>query len=121
MRLLKINNFEFDNGEIKEYKVAYNKIDGDGTKRNLEGTMRRQVIANKAKISVSIIDNMKASRVSEIIKYITLDTASIEFYDPKTNSIKRIDGYMNVPEPSIYAVINGEVRYASFSFNIIEL
>lgn len=118
---LKVDGLIIPSNFIKEYKVAYNKIDGEGTKRNLQGTMRRQVIANKVKLSVTLVENLTIEQTKPIMEKITKDTMSVEYYDIKTGTTKLIDAYINAPEPSIYARLGQSIRLNSLSFNIIEL
>ena len=79
-KLIKINNQEIPIELIKNIDVEYNKIDGEGTKRNLAGTMRRQVIANKVKLTVALVPMLEEDEVQKILTLITNDTATVEYY-----------------------------------------
>ena len=124
MIYLNIDGLELINEEVNEFKITYNKIDGEGTKRNLQGNMRRQVVANKVKINV-IIPLTSQKKMTDILKRITKDTASVTFLDPKTNNKKTIKAYFGAPEVKAYDVIlrDGQLmtRYDKLSFSIIEL
>lgn len=121
MTLLNIDNIEIDDEYIGAYKVSYNKIDGEGTKRNLNGDMRRQVIANKIKIEISTIENLPSEVMKNILELVTRDTVTCKFYNPKVKNYSTVKAYLNTPEPVLYAKINGDYRYKAMAFNIIEL
>lgn len=119
---LKIDEFNFPTEWIKSMKIDYNKIDGEGTKRNLDGNMRRQVVTNKIKIGVFIPENLIDSEIKLILNEITKDTAMVSFYNPKTSMIQTINAYFNTPSISPkYKTYDGITKYNSFDFNIIEL
>lgn len=118
---LKIDEFNFPVNWIKSMKIDYNKIDGEGTKRNLDGNMRRQVVTNKIKIGVSIPDYLKDSEIKLILNQITKDTAKVSFYNPKIGQIQTINAYFNTPSISPAFTYNNTTKYNSFDFNIIEL
>lgn len=121
MVTLQIDGFTFPTEWIKEIKIDYNKIDGDGTKRGLDGNMRRQVVANKLKLGVTITDYLTDVEMKQILDQITKNTASVSFFNPKTNSMDTINAYFNTPSIAPAFVYNNETKYNSFNFNIIEL
>ena len=118
---LRLNNLAINDNEIKSFSIEYNKIDGQGTKRNLEGTMRRQVIANKIKLSVGLVEHLEEDRVKKISAELTKDTSVIEFLDPITGAKTRKNVYFAPLSISMYAVAENKVIYNSFSFDAIEL
>lgn len=119
-KLIKINNQEIPIELIKNIDVEYNKIDGEGTKRNLAGTMRRQVIANKVKLTVALVPMLEEDEVQKILTLITNDTATVEYLDPKIKGLKTIKAYFSAPKVSTPMQDERGLIYNEFSFNIIE-
>lgn len=120
-KLIKINNQEIPIELIKNIDVEYNKIDGEGTKRNLAGTMRRQVIANKVKLTVALVPMLEEDEVQKILTLITNDTATVEYLDPKIKGLKTIKAYFSAPKVSTPMQDERGLIYNEFSFNIIEM
>ena len=120
-KLIKINNKEIPIELIKNIDVEYNKIDGEGTKRNLAGTMRRQVIANKVKLTVALVPLLEEDEVQKILTLITNDTATVEYLDPKIKGLKTIKAYFSAPKVSTPMQDERGLIYNEFSFNIIEM
>ncbi len=120
-KLIKINNQEIPIELIKNIDVEYNKIDGEGTKRNLAGTMRRQVIANKVKLTVALVPLLEEDEVQKILTLITNDTATVEYLDPKIKGLKTIKAYFSAPKVSTPMQDERGLIYNEFSFNIIEM
>lgn len=120
-KLIKINNQEIPIELIKNIDVEYNKIDGEGTKRNLAGTMRRQVIANKVKLTVALVPMLEEDEVQKILTLITNDTAMVEYLDPKIKGLKTIKAYFSAPKVSTPMQDERGLIYNEFSFNIIEM
>lgn len=120
-KLIKINNQEIPIELIKNIDVEYNKIDGEGTKRNLAGTMRRQVIANKVKLTVALVPMLEEDEVKKILTLITNDTATVEYLDPKIKGLKTIKAYFSAPKVSTPMQDERGLIYNEFSFNIIEM
>ena len=120
-KLIKINNQEIPLELIKNIDVEYNKIDGEGTKRNLVGTMRRQVIANKVKLTVALVPMLEEDEVQKILTLITNDTATVEYLDPKIKGLKTIKAYFSAPKVSTPMQDERGLIYNEFSFNIIEM
>ena len=120
-KLIKINNQEIPIELIKNIDVEYNKIDGEGTKRNLAGTMRRQVIANKVRLTVALVPMLEEDEVQKILTLITNDTATVEYLDPKIKGLKTIKAYFSAPKVSTPMQDERGLIYNEFSFNIIEM
>ena len=119
--LLKIDNQEIPVELIKKLQVEYNKIDGEGNKRNLAGTMRRQVIANKVKLTVELVPMLEENEVQTILSLITKDEAKVEYLDPKIKGLKTIKAYFSAPKVSTPMKDERGLIYDEFSFNIIEM
>lgn len=121
MVTLKIDEFTFPTEWIKSMKIDYNKIDGEGTKRNLNGNMRRQVVANKIKLGITCVPLLTEDNIKTILGQITKDTARVSFYNPKLGKVQTIRAYFNTPSVSPAFTYNGKTKYNGFDFNIIEL
>lgn len=122
-KLIKVDELVLYSTDFSAYKVQYQKIDGDGTKRNLQGKMRRQVVANKFKIVTKTKDLMDEEKMSQILEKITRDTFPIEFWNTKTKQYETIDCYCSVPEPEIDLINDDtdEITYKSLAMDFIEL
>lgn len=122
-KLIKMDELVLYSTDFSAYKIQYQKIDGDGTKRNLQGTMRRQVVANKIKIVVKTKELMNAEKMSKILEKITRDTFQIEFWNTKTRAYQTIDCYASAPEPEIDLLDDekDEITYKALSMDFIEL
>lgn len=121
MDLLKLGNLQLLNEEIKKFEVSYNKIDGEGTKRNLAGTMRRQVIAQKIKIEVTLVSMIEPTRLRQIIKELNKNTSTVIYYDEESGTKKTIRAYFNTTKTSLYARLKNKYYYDELSFAVIEL
>lgn len=107
--------------DFSAYKVEYQKIDGEGTKRNLKGTMRRQVVANKVKLVTKTKELLDANKTSCILEKVTQDTLSIEYWDTKTKTYKTIECYCGTPASEIDILLNDEITYKAMQIDFIEL
>lgn len=121
MIFLKLEDLVLHDTDLSGYDSEYNKIDGPGTKRNLSGTMRRQVIANKKKIYAKTKDFMTRIEMSNILKKITKDTLRIEYYDNKEDKLIAINCYCSPPKAEIDYVLNNEIFYKPIEMIFIEL
>ena len=121
MELININGLSLGYPTIKSYKVIYEKLDGSGTKRNIYGNMRRQVIANKLKIEADTVDGLTEDEVIPILNEITKDTFSPLIFNPKLNNMQHINCYSSVPEIEFEYLDNGKKKYKSFKIGLIEL
>lgn len=120
--LLYINNKLMSGNGLLAYKVTSNKIDGEGTKRNLAGTMRRQVIANKIKLEITSKEDLTEDEAQYILKEVRKDSAIVRFLDPKTKSLETIEAYFDsVPAEISYISEDGRIIYKAISFSIIEM
>ncbi|MEG0283056.1 MAG: DUF6711 family protein [Clostridia bacterium] len=121
MQLLNVDGLVLNDSDLSEYKIEYNKIDGDGTKRNLSGTMRRQVVANKIKITIKTRELIESEKIKGLIDKVTKDTLILTFVDTKTNVNKTISCYCNAPSPELDAIIENVLFYKAMSISFIEL
>ncbi len=122
MKLMRIGELVLNDTDFSSYKIEYQKIDGDGTKRNLEGTMRRQVIANKIKLVTKTKELMEPSKMSALLSKITQDTFTIdEYWNSKTNSYQTLQCYCGTPSPEIDMIQNDEITYKAMQIDFIEL
>ena len=122
MKLMKIGELVLNDTDFSSYKTEYQKIDGEGTKRNLKGTMRRQVVANKVKLVTKTSNMITKEKLSEILKIVRQDTFKIdEFYDTDSMTYKSMDCYCGTPAPEIDMILNDEISYKEMSLDFIEL
>lgn len=122
MILMKIGDLVLYDTDFSAYKTEYQKIDGEGTKRNLKGTMRRQVVANKIKLVTKTSNFITKERMSDILNKVRQDTFTInKFYDTESRSYKSMDCYCATPAPDIDEIINEEISYKEMSLDFIEL
>lgn len=122
MKLMRIGELVLNDTDFSVYKTEYQKIDGEGTKRNLQGTMRRQVIANKIKLVTKTKELLDPEKISAILQKVTQDTLTIdEFLDSKTNSYKSMKCYCSTPISDIDMILNNEVTYKALPIDFIEL
>ena len=122
MLLMQIGELVLNDTDFSSYKTEYQKIDGEGTKRNLKGTMRRQVVANKVKLVTKISDMVTEEKMSKILKKAKQDTFKIDkFYDTETRAYRTINCYCGTPAPEIDQILNGEISYKAMPLDFIEL
>lgn len=122
MKLMRIGELVLNDTDFSSYKIEYQKIDGEGTKRNLEGTMRRQVIANKIKLVTKTKELMEPSKMSALLSKITQDTFTIdEYWNSKSNSYQALQCYCGTPSPEIDMIQNDEITYKAMQIDFIEL
>lgn len=122
MKLMRIGELVLNDTDFSAYKTEYQKIDGDGTKRNLAGTMRRQVVANKVKLVTKTKELMDPNKMSAILNKVTQDTLTIdEYWNSKTNSYQSMQCYCGTPASDIDEIQNDEITYKAMSIDFIEL
>lgn len=122
MLLMQIGELVLNDTDFSSYKTEYQKIDGEGTKRNLKGTMRRQVVANKVKLVTKISDMITEEKMSEILKKVKQDTFKIDrFYDTETRDYRTMNCYCGTPAPEIDQILNDEISYKAMTLDFIEL
>lgn len=112
--------------DLSGYKNSHNKIDGEGTKRNMAATMRRQVIANKFKLEVKTKSPLTESEVKEILLCLRQDTFEVEFHTSLSTEMMSMKNYGGTPVEEIddvYVYPDGteEIMYKAMSFSLIEL
>ena len=114
MMLIRIGELVLNDTDFSAYKTEYQKIDGEGTKRNLKGTMRRQVVANKVKLVTKTKELMDVNKMAELLNVITQDTFKIdEYWNTKSKAYESMECYCGVPAP--------EITYKSMQMDFIEL
>lgn len=122
MKLMKIGDLVLNDTDFSSYRTEYQKIDGEGTKRNLKGTMRRQVVANKIKLVTITKELMDSDKMATLLKIITQDTFKIdEFWNTKTKSYQSMKCYCGTPVTEIDMILNDEITYKAMSIDFIEL
>lgn len=112
--------------DLSKYKAAHNKIDGEGTKRNLAGTMRRQVIANKVKLEFSTKYPLSEPEAKDILICLKQDTFEVRYHTVLKTELMTMKNYAGVPEEElddVYEKQDGseEAFYKAMSISIIEL
>lgn len=122
MKLMRIGELVLNDTDFSAYKTEYQKIDGEGTKRNLQGTMRRQVIANKVKLVTKTNELMSSDKMSALLEKVTQDTFTIdEYWNSKTKSYQSMQCYCGVPASEIDMLLNEEITYKAMQVDFIEL
>lgn len=122
MKIMRIGELVLNDTDFSVYKTEYQKIDGDGTKRNLQGTMRRQVVANKIKLVTKTKELMEPDKMSALLEKITQDTFTIdEYWNSKTKSYQSMKCYCGAPASEIDMLQNDEITYKAMSIDFIEL
>lgn len=112
--------------DLSKYKNTHQKIDGEGTKRNLAGTMRRQVIANKVKLEFSTKEPMTQNETATILSALKQDTFEIKYHTSLGTQLMAMQVYGGPPTEEIddiYVKQDGteEVFYKAMQVSIIEL
>lgn len=122
MKLMRIGELVLNDTDFSAYKTEYQKIDGEGTKRNLQGTMRRQVVANKVKLVTKTKALMDIDKMSELLEVVTQDTFKIdEYWNTKTKQYESMNCYCGAPSPEMDMILNDEMTYKAMSIDFIEL
>lgn len=122
MKLMRIGELVLNDTDFSLYKIEYQKIDGEGTKRNLAGTMRRQVVANKIKLITKTKELVDPDKISSILNKITQDTLTIdEYWNTKTKSYQSMQCYCGTPSPEFDMIQNDEITYKAMQIDFIEL
>lgn len=122
MKLIRIGELVLNDTDFSAYRVEYQKIDGEGTKRNLQGTMRRQVVANKVKLVTKTKELLNPDKLASLLQKVTQDTLTIdEYWDSKSKTYKSMQCYCGVPAPEIDMILNDEITYGAMSVDFIEL
>lgn len=122
MKLMRIGDLVLNDTDFSAYKTEYQKIDGEGTKRNLAGTMRRQVVANKIKLIAKTKELIDPDKMSIILDKVTEDTLIIdEFWNTKTKSYQSMKCYCGTPAPEMDMIQNDEITYKAMQIDFIEL
>ncbi len=120
MILIKIEDLEVPKELLKNYKIEYQKIDSENSKRNVLGDFKRKVITNKLKIKTSTVDDLAEEIVAPILNKICQDTFTATIYNPKTRKNTIINCYATVPEIEI-EFIGDRIYYKSLEIGLIEL
>lgn len=121
MDLIKLGTIGVGYPILDGYQINYEKIDGSGTKRNIYGTMRRQVIANKIKIELSFVANLTEQELRPILNYLNQDAFEATYWDAKTGSYKTSRFYSSTPELDLEYIKGGSLIYKPFKVRVIEL
>lgn len=120
--LIRIGELVLNDTDFSAYKTEYQKIDGEGTKRNLKGTMRRQVVANKVKLVTKTKELMDVNKMAELLNVITQDTFKIdEYWNTKSKTYESMECYCGVPAPDMDMIQDEEITYKSIQMDFIEL
>lgn len=122
MKIMRIGDLVLNDTDFSSYKTEYQKIDGEGTKRNLQGTMRRQVIANKVKLVTKTNELMDPNKMSTLLEKVTQDTFTVdEYWNSKTKSYQTMQCYCGAPASEIDMLLNDEITYKAMAIDFIEL
>ena len=117
MAIFKINNTDFS-GLISGLKVGYETLVSDSSGRNANGDTVIDVINMKRKIYVSLRHTTFAE-MQEFLAAIAPYQVSIQYLDPRDNTLQEATTYTGTPEPEYYNV--SKTIFKPMTLNFIEL
>lgn len=117
MAILKINGYDAS-GLVSGLKVGYETLVSDTSGRNANGDTVLDVINLKRKVYVNF-RAMKFSEMQELLAAIAPYQVTIEYLDPRTNTMQSADTYTGTPEPEYYNV--SKTIFKAMNLNFIEL
>jgi hypothetical protein len=117
MAIFKINNTDFSD-LVTGLKVGYETLVSDNSGRNANGDTVLDVINTKRKIYVTLRHTTFAEMQS-FLAAVEPFQVTVNYLDPKTNTLKTANTYIGTPEPEFYNV--SKTLYKPMSLNFIEL
>lgn len=117
MAIFKINNVDFS-GLISGLKVGYETLVSDTSGRNANGDTVIDVINMKVKVYVNLRHTTFAE-MQNFLGAISGYTVSVQYLDPRDNTLHTINAYTGTPEPEYYNV--SQTIFKPLSLNFIEL
>ena len=117
MTIFKVNNVDFSD-LVAGLKVGYETLVSDSSGRNANGDTVIDVINMKRKIYVSLRHTTIAEMTS-FLSAIAPYQVTVQYLDPRTNTLQSADTYTGTPEPEYYNI--SKSLYKPMSLNFIEL
>jgi hypothetical protein len=117
MTIFKINGVDFS-GLVSGLKVGYETLVSDSSGRNANGDTVLDVINMKRKVYVTL-RHTTVAEMSSFLSAIAPYQVTIEYLDPRSNTMQTADTYTGTPEPEYYNVSRS--LYKPLSLNFIEL
>jgi hypothetical protein len=114
----KINNKDFSD-LVSGLKVGYETLVSDKSGRNAAGDTVIDIINRKIKVYITFRHTTNAEMKS-LLDAIKDYVVSVQFLDPKTNTLSTIQAYTGTPEPEYYT-ISDKTIYKPMNLNFIEL
>lgn len=117
MAIFKINGVDFSD-LVSGLKVGYETLVSDTSGRNANGDTVLDVINMKRKIYVSL----RATTFAEMQDFLTAIApyqVTVEYLDPRDNTLHEADTYTGTPEPEYYNV--SRTIFKAMNLNFIEL
>jgi hypothetical protein len=117
MAILKINSVDFSD-LVSGLKVGYETLVSNNSGRNANGDTVVDVINMKRKIYVSL----RATTFDEMQRFlgaIAPYVVTVEYLDPRDNTLKSATTYTGTPEPEYYNV--SKTIFKAMNLNFIEL
>ena len=115
----------------KSFSITYQDLDGEGTERNANGKMVRQVIRrNVVKIEIEFAP-MTTLEINEILNAFDKEKFQFTYPDPMDSTLKTITAYcgdrsasLRIVDYEVKKLPNGDLRYydlyEGLKFSIIE-
>lgn len=114
----KINNVDYSD-LVSGMKVGYETLVSDQSGRNAAGDTVIDIINRKIKLYITFRHTTN-SEMKSLLAAIADYVVSVQFLDPKTQTLSTIQAYTGTPEPEYYT-ISDKTIYKPMSLNFIEL
>ena len=105
-------------GLVSGLKVGYETLVSDSSGRNAAGDTVLDIINTKRKLYVTLTYTT-TQQMQEFLEAIAPYQVTVQYLDPKTNTLKYVSAYTGTPEPEFYNVKLG--IYKPMNINFIEL
>lgn len=102
------------------FEWEHNDIDSANSGRDMNGKMRRKVIARKYKLAITC-RKLTSAQQSRILSAIGHETVQVTFFSPKTNSTYSGEFYNSKRSGGIEQDVGGETLHKGTSFDLIEV
>ncbi len=117
--ILKIENLDASS-LLSGYKVSYETLLSSKSGRNARGNNTIEIINRKYKISCSF-GPMTQAQMQSFLSAVQAYVLSVQFFDPRSGTMKTIRAYTGTPEPETYYADGTGTMYKPFNLNFIEL
>ena len=117
MTILKINGVDVS-GLVSALKVGYETLVSDSSGRNARGDTVIDVINMKRKIYVTL-KHTTFAEMQRFLGAIAPYVVTVEYLDPRDNTMKSANTYIGTPEPEYYNV--SKTIFKPMNLNFIEL